>query len=541
MAIRYHCECGKAFQLPDAAAGKRARCLQCGKVFTVPGGRPRRAAAPRPAGPPDDDVPVARAISEPEAALKATVAAPGGVGFLVKFASAQAAAETLARLSFARSEPNGIVLPPHLYCQSFTAADGVLVVLGGQMSDPEFTEIFNRMEKFGSVETVRRYQPPAEADDDVPIARAVPEPRTPGEAAALAARQAKAEAKVRPHQLARQTAFPLGNVKTAMLISAAVLGVALMDIIVFVAQRSMAGARQEGWWHAIWVPGLMVGFVVAMLAARGSPVCIGIMIGGAAGALALRAPVTLFAAAAQIFPRWVAAVGAVELVLGGTYLMLLLSTPVRKRLAGHGGSVLAGAIFGFFPFTGELTAASVYPSPLMLFTHQLYTPKASPLLAKWFPSLEAAGQERRQKEAHDCFTAMTYGFNDYIKANHNDLPPNLAALKASERFDPGKMDSLDGNVVYLFGAVNGVTYMLPQFESEDKDLVRGLVMAYLRRDRPFDKGVLVLRPPISGVELVVWVPKDIFADELKDTQRWLADHPPKYGAITDPNKPPTVE
>ena len=36
MAIRYSCPCGAAIRLPESTAGRRARCKQCGDVFTVP-------------------------------------------------------------------------------------------------------------------------------------------------------------------------------------------------------------------------------------------------------------------------------------------------------------------------------------------------------------------------------------------------------------------------------------------------------------------------------------------------------------------------
>ncbi len=36
MAIRYSCQCGKAYELTDAYAGKRARCKLCGTVCIIP-------------------------------------------------------------------------------------------------------------------------------------------------------------------------------------------------------------------------------------------------------------------------------------------------------------------------------------------------------------------------------------------------------------------------------------------------------------------------------------------------------------------------
>ena len=36
MAIRYRCQCGANIKLPDNAVGRRAKCKNCGAIFTVP-------------------------------------------------------------------------------------------------------------------------------------------------------------------------------------------------------------------------------------------------------------------------------------------------------------------------------------------------------------------------------------------------------------------------------------------------------------------------------------------------------------------------
>ena len=77
MSIRFRCKCGREFAVPDDAAGKKAKCLNCGQDLTVP--RPHRTAGPhaapppaakrthpaRPAAPPaEEDVPMARLVEE---------------------------------------------------------------------------------------------------------------------------------------------------------------------------------------------------------------------------------------------------------------------------------------------------------------------------------------------------------------------------------------------------------------------------------------------------------------------------------------------
>ena len=66
MAITLACECGKALQVPDDAAGKKGRCPSCGQVFQIPAGRTHVTAMPPPRAPSkkppplpvDDDLPL---------------------------------------------------------------------------------------------------------------------------------------------------------------------------------------------------------------------------------------------------------------------------------------------------------------------------------------------------------------------------------------------------------------------------------------------------------------------------------------------------
>lgn len=52
MPIRVKCSCGKALNIPDAAAGKTVKCPGCGKALKAPGGGPAAAATPTPAAAP---------------------------------------------------------------------------------------------------------------------------------------------------------------------------------------------------------------------------------------------------------------------------------------------------------------------------------------------------------------------------------------------------------------------------------------------------------------------------------------------------------
>ncbi len=71
MSIRFRCSCGREFKVPDSAAGKKAKCLNCGAQLTVP--RPHRTPASQRAAPPPDDVPVARLVPEEDVPVAAIV------------------------------------------------------------------------------------------------------------------------------------------------------------------------------------------------------------------------------------------------------------------------------------------------------------------------------------------------------------------------------------------------------------------------------------------------------------------------------------
>ncbi len=56
MAVNFSCECGASIRLPERAAGRKARCSSCGKVFTVPApppSPPTTTPAEDPSGPGD--------------------------------------------------------------------------------------------------------------------------------------------------------------------------------------------------------------------------------------------------------------------------------------------------------------------------------------------------------------------------------------------------------------------------------------------------------------------------------------------------------
>jgi hypothetical protein len=58
MAIRFSCDCGAAFEVPDEQAGMRGRCLGCGKVLSIPDAAPEGLEI-------SPEVPEVPSVSEP--------------------------------------------------------------------------------------------------------------------------------------------------------------------------------------------------------------------------------------------------------------------------------------------------------------------------------------------------------------------------------------------------------------------------------------------------------------------------------------------
>ena len=65
--IRFQCDCGKAFNVPDEQAGKRGKCSACGNMMRIPGGPPlaKPIASPAPAAPARKPASPAPAASSP--------------------------------------------------------------------------------------------------------------------------------------------------------------------------------------------------------------------------------------------------------------------------------------------------------------------------------------------------------------------------------------------------------------------------------------------------------------------------------------------
>ena len=76
MAISFACDCGKAFQVKDELAGRRARCPACGRILTVPPAAPAAATydLAEPVAPPSP--PIARPSTDRPAPAEAVSAPP---------------------------------------------------------------------------------------------------------------------------------------------------------------------------------------------------------------------------------------------------------------------------------------------------------------------------------------------------------------------------------------------------------------------------------------------------------------------------------
>ncbi len=444
MGIRFQCSCGKVFKVPSDAAGKKAKCLQCGKILTVPhprqapGQRERRApdkpqrprAASRPAAPPggdDEDLPVARAVPE----------------------------------------------------------------------------------------------------DDLPVAALVQEPSRPARQRHLRPR--------RPQ---------LNSVKISMFVALGVVLWVALDVIVALATGVREGLKGLGWLHAGWLPCGVIGLFIAAAATKGNRFSIGLLAGGAIRAVLNGIAILLLVAMGSKLwldlPAWMMIYGWGALAAGGIHLVLLLvSRDTRKHNAGHGGTIAGAAVMG--AVVGGFMAPTALPGPLFLTSRMLARPGELTKLAGQLGAPELIGEEGKREIRVDMRNKMVVvgqSLTKYINTHHNRFPPTLAALVSKDcpaknflcmgsKNDVPEVDEEDGtfsgdiDVEYVLGAYH--LFDLP----EQPDELRQLVVAHSDPNCHFGEGAIVLRPPGKGYPLVGWVDKEMLEDELRHTRRWMKRNPPR--------------
>jgi hypothetical protein len=387
---------------------------------------------------------------------------------------------------------------------------------------------------------------PAAPPSAVPPPPAVPSPAASPPAGASAAKPARAAAK--PTLLGRPARRRFVAFQVVLGICICVMLVVVVDAIVFITRCVRADLRDIALYHVIWLPFLVVAFFVAAAAAKGSRLCMGIVLGGALRGLIVNAPATIVMAAMGLLAREMMFVGIGGLILAGLYVVVpLASAPVRRYVAGHGGIVGGGAAMGFF--LGGLIAATALPGVGVLFTREIPTGRLTGGTGEGPMAKLLPGPDKKDLRI-DCQNNMVRIHNAIYAHvldpdNRQYFPPSLGAIVSKEcppktmicpalgrkppEYDPAKRE-FKGKIdyVFLFGRYH--LYDLPDPEEIlQLDDLRRMVLCYLEPKALPGKEVLVLRPPLlrSGIEQVEWIPLDRFQEELAFTREWLGKHPPR--------------
>jgi len=434
MSIRFHCRCGREFRVPDSAAGKRAKCLDCGAQLTVP--RPKQASAER-------TVPPARG--------------------------------------------------------------------------------------------------PRRQKDNVPVARIVPEE-------SLAVARAVPERPVHKRVRLKRRSTSVPGVQAAMGVALIVMLLVAIDAIIVLARGvRRPDVKTMAMLHAGWLVVLIVGFFIGAAAAKGSRLCIGILIGGALQSLFVNGPGLLIGAGvmdslAPDMRMLLRVAGGGAIVVGAIHAAVLLAgKSVRKRLAGHASTAVPGAIMGFF--FGWGIAVTALPNMAIIATRILATPGAEVAVARALDApglLGDAGKKHVLAVTKGNMNAIMGAFQNYLNKHHNYFPTDLGQLVSedcpvemflcpgSSRKPPKverKTGKFDGPVdmVYLFPAYH--LYDLPQ----DQDELQLLIVCHSDPNSHFGEGAVVMHPPVASNDytIVRWLDREDLALRLDDTRKWLSRHKPR--------------
>ena len=458
MSIRFHCTCGRDFKVPDSAAGKRAKCLQCGKVLTVPhphpapGGKPAASAKPKAAPP-------AR-----RAAAPARPAAPG----------------------------------------------------------------------------------PAASEQRIPVARVIEEKDVPLAQLAQTAKKHHIHHAVTPHY---GKPGP-GSAKAALGIVTMVMLWMALEVIVPLASavRQPGGVTGLGWLHALWLMSLVIGFFVAAAAAKGSRFSIGLMLGGAFRGVINGAVIVVFVTlGAKVWvdwPKYMLIYGWAAVALSAVYIVLLLfSGDMRRHLSGHGGTVAGAAVMG--AMLGGVLVPTALPGPLFLLSREMTRPAEAMRMAKVLGApelIDEKAKERVRQTMHHQMSVISRAVTGYLNKHDNQLPDDLGQVITKECppsmfLAPGsakpapEADRKTGrfkgpiDIAYVMGGYH--LFDLPD-ESDEPDVLRQLIVAYADPNCFFGGGTVVMRSPVAReFKSVEWLTKDLLAEEIEYTRKWMKRHPPR--------------
>ena len=393
----------------------------------------------------------------------------------------------------------------------------------------------------------------------------------------------KAAEAARPHSAAARRAarrggkaHSAGAVRMAAGLAVGAILLVALDVFVVLAIGMQGGARREALIHAVWLPALVLSFFVAAAAAKGSRLCMGILLGGAVRGMFVNGPWLLIWAAnhkdaISEIRTPVAIAGWIALSLGAVYLLLLLvSREARKLISGHQATVFGGAAAGLL--LGGIVAATALPGPLLMYSRAQVRPKAE-AEAPAAPDPQAAGPgasapgatsptspgspagpakptdaaaEQQKLRVRQIVAGnmiqIAKALGAYMDSHRYYMPADLGALVSgdcpAENFIcPGSgkaVPQVDRAGGKFTGAID-VTYLFPRYHRFDYDAednqneMQVLVVCHSDPACHGGEGAVVLHPPMPGPDYrtVEKVDKDTLETMLQDTRRWLDAHPPR--------------
>lgn len=383
---------------------------------------------------------------------------------------------------------------------------------------------------------------PAPPQDDVPVARLVEEPVPEAravQAPATPARPAHARLRRRPS---------LAPVQIAMGIATLVMIVIAIDAVIALRGAVRGGIKGVGAYHTLWLLFLVVGFFVAAAGAKGSRLCIGILIGGALRNLFVNGPGILVASQLGVvkdlspdLAKILMLVGGAALGLGAIYVVLFLAAGgVRKHLSGHGGVVIGGAVGGFL--FGGFVALTAMPEPGLVFTRIISHPRTRVAVAQAIDAPEligAGGKKNIRVEVRSNLSAVNSALETYIAKNMQWLPEDLGEIvnedcpaKCFVCPGTGKAPPERDKKTGRFTGPIDIEFLFPGWHRRDlpganrADELRQLVICHSDPNCHFGEGAVVMRFGLPGEDyrLVEYLPKDRLDEELSDTRKWIRRH-----------------
>jgi len=485
VTIRFRCKCGREFEVADSAAGRKARCTDCGLTFLVPSPDAKKASAS------PDSSPLAQAA---KAAQAAKVGQASHAARPVQ--ASQPAGGQAARPRAQRPAPRPAAPP-----------------LAPRPAAPDAMYALQ------------------DDDDDVPMARLAVHQHP---LAHLGRHKPKLTAVQAAAGISVVVALVVMVDSVVTLLGAIKAGLQGMDLIyggaalfaglgVIVALAAGVGSR------------ICIGILLGGAARN-------VLNGPALLFMAFsKSEIVTSQGSDAVMICGVA--GVVSLLAGAAYILApLLSRPVRKYMGASYGVVIAGGVVGLL--LGPLVVSTALPAPELVWARNITVRGGQASTAAGPGGSSVVLTPKQQQQKTDAREAMLDQMKDIHKALSRyvqesfKLPANLGALVGDDC--PRKLfvsptrgagakpprntaggDISDTDVIYLFKEGRAAS----QFESAPN--AAELIVAYSDPTCGLGEGALVIRlPGILVAAPVEWLDKPALDKQLAATNKWLKDNPP---------------